>query len=434
LTDEENFVKKLLYILLALIIPFLFSCERKQSKSPVKKAILVEVVPASQGNISKEIRFTGNIEPNTEVEVYPKITARIEEMKVDLGDLVTKGEVIALLESDELRAQLAQAKAAFEVMQAKWAQMEVGARAEEIAQAQDLVAKARANLKDAENNYQRMKVLFTQGTIARRQFEAAELAYTVAKADLNSSQERLQMLREGATKEDRQALRGQLAQAKAVLDMARIQLSYARITSPIDGTISERFFDPGNLAVPTNALVTIVQMDTVKVIVYFPENQLRYVEPGIQAQLTVAAYPDQVFYGSIDKVSPTLNPETRMFSAEIKILNEKRLLRPGMFAAVNLSVDPHPNALLVPKEAVLYKEEYLENSVGSKGEIRQNNYLFVVEDGQAHIRNIVVGHESDTVIEVSKGLNQGEQVVVRGLHQLNDGAMVKVVESERSGI
>jgi HlyD family secretion protein len=426
-------VRKVIVILLAFCITVFVSCEKKQNETPGVKAILVEVVPVKQGNIAKEIKFTGNIEANTEVQVYPKITAKIEEIKVDSGDTIKKNDVIALLESDELQAQLAQAEAALEVVQAKWAQMEIGARPEELAQAEDLVAKARANLKDAENNYGRMRALFERGTIARRQFEAAELAYTVAKADLNSAIERLGMLKEGATREDRQALQAQVSQASAALDLARIRLSYARITSPIDGTVSEHFFDPGNLAVPAKALVTIVQMDTVKVIVYFPENQIRYMKPGIHAQLTVAAYPDKVFYGRIDKVSPTLNPETRMFSAEIKVLNEKGLLRPGMFTAVTLSVDPHPDALLVPRGAVLYREEYLENSGSGKGEVRQSNYLFVVENGRARMRSILLGHESGTAVEVSKGLKQGEQVVVRGLHQLKDGDMVKVIEPERSG-
>jgi HlyD family secretion protein len=426
-------VRKVIVILLAFFILVFVSCEKKQNETPVVKAILVEVVSVKQGNIAKEIKFTGNIEANTEVQVYPKITAKIEEMKVDSGDTIKKNDVIALLESDELQAQLAQAEAALEVVQAKWAQMEVGARPEELAQAEDLVAKARANLKDAENNYGRMRALFERGTIARRQFEAADLAYTVAKADLNSAIERLEMLKEGATREDRQALQAQVSQASATLDLARIRLSYARITSPIDGTVSERFFDPGNLAVPAKALVTIVQMDTVKVIVYFPENQIRYMKPEIHAQLTVAAYPDKLFHGRIDKVSPTLNPETRMFSAEIKVVNEKGLLRPGMFTRVSLSVDPHADALLVPKEAVLYREEYLGNAGSSKGEVHRSHYLFVVEDGRARIRTIVLGHESGTAVEVSKGLKQGEQVVVRGLHQLKDGDRVTVMEPEGSG-
>jgi RND family efflux transporter MFP subunit len=427
---KEIFVKRVLAILLVLCMSFLVSCKKRQKETAAEKPILVEVTAVTQGDVSKEIRFTGSVKANTEVKIYPKISAIIQEMKVSLGDTIKKEGLIAVLESDELRAQAAQAQAALEVVQAKWAQMNVGARSEEIAQAEDLVAKATANLKNAEHNYQRMKVLFEGGTVAKRQFESAELEYTVAKADLNSAQERLDMLLEGATKEDRQALQAQVNQARAALDLARIRLSYTRITSPIDGTISERLLDPGDLAVPTNTLVTIVQMDTVKVIVYVPENQIRFMAPELQAQLTVAAYPGQVFYGAIDTVSPTLNPTTRMFSVEIKVINKDRLLRPGMFAAVSLSVDPHPNAVLVPKEAVLHREQYLEESANSETGICQVNHVFVVEDGTAYMRTVTLGHESDTMVEVCDGVSMGEQVVIRGLNQLNDGDRVTVVKGE----
>jgi len=426
-------VRKEISILLALCIIVLVSCEKKRNETPVEKAIPIELAPVREGTIAKEIKFTGSIAANTEVQVYSKITAKIEEMKVDSGDSIKRGDVVALLESEELQAQVAQAEAALKVVQAKWTQMEVGARPEELAQAEDLVAKARANLKDAESNYGRMKALYQQGTIARRQFEAAELAYTVAKAELNSALERRGMLREGATREEREALAAQVDQAKAALDLTQIRLLYARVTSPIHGTVSERFFDPGDLAVPTKPLVTIVQMDTVKVIVYFPGELIRYMEPGIGAQLTVAAYPDEVFSGRIDKVSPTLNPDTRMFSAEIRVPNKGGLLRPGMFTRVTLFVDPHTDALLVPKEAVLSREEYRENSGSGRGGVAQGDYLFVVENGRARIRTVLLGHESGTAVEVSKGLNRGEQVVTRGLHQLKDGDRVTVIETEGSG-
>jgi RND family efflux transporter MFP subunit len=430
---RDFFVRKWISILLVLCSIMLVSCQKKRNEIPVEKAIPVEVAPVRQGIIAKEIKFTGSIEANTEVQVYPKITATIEEMKVDSGDSIKKGDVIALLESEELEAQAAQAEAALEVVKAQWTQMEIGARPEERAQAEDLVAKARANLKDAESNYGRMKALYQQGTIARRQFEAAELAYTVAKAELNSAIERRGMLREGATREEREALTAQVSQVSAALDLARIRLSYATIGSPIDGTVSERFVDPGNLAVPTKPLVTIVQMDTVMAIVYFPEDQIRYMEPGIGAQLTVAAYPDEVFFGRIDKVSPTLNPDTRMFSADIKVPNKEGLLRPGMFARVTLSVDPHSDALLVPKEAVLSKEEYRENSGSGKGGVARNTYLFVVENGRARIRTVLLGHEAGTAVEVAEGLKQGEQIVTRGVHQLKDGDRVTVIEPKESG-
>ena len=417
-------------LLLCLLMLLCISCKNQHSEPPSEEATRVVIASVRRGDISKEIKFTGSIEASTEVTVFPKITATIESMKVEMGDPVEQGDLIALLESDELRAQVAQAEAALEVMRAKWAQMEVGTRSEEIAQAQDIVGKARARLKDAEINLERMKSLFSQGTIPKTTLESAELAHTVAKADLNSAQEQLDMLMEGATQEDRQALQAQVRQAEAALDLARIRLSYARITSPIDGTISQRFFDPGNLAVPTQPLVSIVQMDVVKVIVYFPESQVRFMVPGTEAKLTIAAYPDQVFRGTIDKVSPTLDPATRMFSAEIKVLNEKHRLRPGMFTTVVLSVDPHPNALLVPKEAVLYTEEYQENTDSSQWGVCQVNYLFVVKDGKAHRRRVSLGHPSGRVVEVCQGVQEGESVVVRGLHQLNDRDRVTVVQGE----
>jgi HlyD family secretion protein len=418
----------LLFVL--LLMSLCTSCQNRESEPPPKEATLVVIAPVRRGDISKEIRFTGSIEASTEVKLFPKITATIESMNVELGDPVKEADLIALLESDELRAQVAQAEAALQVMRAKWAQMEVGTRSEEIAQAEHMVAKARAKLKDAESNLERMKSLFSQGTIPKTALESSELAHTVAKADLNSAHEQLDMLMEGATLEDRQALQAQVRQAEATLDLARIRLSYTRITSPIDGTISQRFFDPGNLAVPTQPLVTIVQMDVVNVIVYFPENQVRFMVPGTGATLAVATYPDQVFHGTIDKVSPTLDPATRMFSAEIKVLNEKHRLRPGMFATVVLSVDPHPNALLVPKEAVLYAEEYQENPDSSQWGVCQTNYLFVVKNGNAHRRKVSLGHQSDRVVEVCQGVEEGESVVVRGLHQLNDGDRITVAEDE----
>lgn len=431
--DRRPFGRTAIFICFIFFITCLISCKKNQNETVREEAVLVEAVAVRRGDISKEIRFTGSIEASTEVRVFPKITARIEAMGVDLGDPVRKDDFIALLESEELGAQVAQAKAALQNMRAKWAQMEVGVRSEEIAQAEDLVVKASARLKDAQNNYERMKGLFNRGVITKRELESAELAYSVAQADLNSAQKQLDMLMEGATKEDRQAMLAQVRQAEAALDAAKIRFSYTRITSPIQGIISQRFLDPGNLAVPTQPLVIIVRMDFVKVVVYFPEHQVRFMVPGTEAKLMVAAYPDQVFHGRIDKVSPTLDPATRMFSAEIKVLNEKHLLRPGMFTTAMLSVDPRLNALLVPKEAVLYKEEYQEDTDSSHGEVIRNNYLFVVKDGRADRRKVSLGHESGHVVEVREGLEKGEQVVTRGLHLLNDGDRITVVNREGGG-
>jgi len=116
---RDIFVRKEISILLALCIIVLVSCEKKRNETPVEKAIPIELAPVREGTIAKEIKFTGSIAANTEVQVYSKITAKIEEMKVDSGDSIKRGDVVALLESEELQAQVAQAEAALKVVQAK---------------------------------------------------------------------------------------------------------------------------------------------------------------------------------------------------------------------------------------------------------------------------------------------------------------------------
>ncbi len=425
LTGKEIDMKKILAILLCVSLGPVISCERPLDEGKVEEPVLVEVAPVKRGMAVKEINFTGGIEAESEINVYPKITARIEELRVDTGDQVQKNDIIAVLESDELRAQVEQARAALDVMKAKWARMKIGARQEEISQAEDMVKKARAGLIDTERNYQRMQTLFEKDLIARRKFEEAEVAYTVAKADLNSAMEQLKILQEGATREDRQALFAQLKQAEATLDLAKIRLSYARIISHMDGIISRRYFDPGDLASPGKPLFEIVQMDEVKIIVHFPENHFTYMDPGTPVQLTVDACPDRTFSGKINKVEPTLDSATRMFSAEVKVKNGEHILRPGMFAKIRIVAEPHPDALLVPKSSVFSRGEFLEApSAGS--DISRNFHIFVVKDNRADLRKVALGHDSGDLVEILGDVKEGALVVVRGVHKISDGGAVEI--------
>lgn len=415
-------------LIIFLSFSFLPACKKKQELSEGKKPILVEVVPVSQGEIARIIQFTGSIEADTRVQVFPKVSATINMISVDLGDKVKKGDVIAVLDSEELRAQLSQAEAAMAVMRANWAQMEKGARPEEIAQAEDLVKKATAGLKEAESNYNRLKDIYDKGGISEKQFESSEIAQSVARADLNSARERLKMLKDGATQEDRDALKARIRQAEATVDLARIRFSYARITAPFDGIISERFFEPGDLATPARPLFTVVRMDSVKLVISFQGDLIRNITAGISARVHVDAYSGEEFSGKIDQVSPTLNPETRMFSAEIRIDNASYRLRPGMFATATFEIDAHPEALLLPKETVVYRQGGASNMESGSAESSQHNFVFVIEDETARLRAVRLGHESEGMLEIIKGVGLGDLVVARGLHQLKDGDKVKIVK------
>ena len=426
--NKKYLIKIYIYIFFVLVSAFLIGCKKKGIEHEAESRVLVEAVLVRQGEIAKSLQFTGGIEADAEVKIFPQLTATIREIEVDLGDSVEEGDIMALLDPDEFEAQLAQTKAALEVNRAKLAQMETGTRPEEIAQAEDLLTKANAALKEAENNFNRSKDMLDRNIISKRQFESDELAYTIAKADLGSAHERLKMLRTGATKEDRDAVKAQVRQAEAALELARIRLSYTRIQSPLKGTVSERFFETGDLAMPGKQLFTVVRMESVKAIISFQENQFQYLKEGIPAHVCVAAYPDEEFIGEIARVSPTLNPQTRMFTAEIRLDNKKHLLRPGMFATIIFFIDSHPNAMLVPKESVLFLGGSMNRPENGDGKELSLGYLFVVEGETARKREVKLGHVSGDIVEIRDGVKIGDLVVTKGVHKLKGGDIIKIAE------
>jgi RND family efflux transporter MFP subunit len=169
-------------------------------------------------------------------------------------------------------------------------------------------------------------------------------------------------------------------------------------------------------------------MNRVKVAIAYSGTSARFMVPGASARIYIPAYSDEQFTGKIDKVSPTLNPETRLFNAEIMLDNENYSLRPGMFAKVIFSIDPHPNALLIPKSSVIYRAGNREMESMEAAETAQSTYVFVVQDGIAHMREVTLGHVSETEVEIRSGLKPDARVVTLGLHKIKDGDRISIVD------
>jgi RND family efflux transporter MFP subunit len=169
-------------------------------------------------------------------------------------------------------------------------------------------------------------------------------------------------------------------------------------------------------------------MESVKAIISFQENQFQYLKEGIPAHVCVAAYPDEEFIGEIARVSPTLNPQTRMFTAEIRLDNKKHLLRPGMFATIIFFIDPHAGAMLVPKESVLFPGGSMNRPENDDGKELSLGYLFVVEGETARKREVKLGHVSGDSVEIRDGVKIGDLVVTKGVHKLKGDDIIKIAE------
>jgi RND family efflux transporter MFP subunit len=215
----------------------------------------------------------------------------------------------------------------------------------------------------------------------------------------------------------REASQAKLKEMEAILEQERNHLKDTRIVAPFQGEISRKYVDAGAFVSPSSPstpLVSLVHTETLKIVANVLERDIPLLKAGMKAKIRVESYPEKVFEGRVEKINSSLDLSTRTLQAEIYIINKDRTLKPGMFANVEVVLLEKPEALVIPREAVL--------------EAGNEMSVFVVEGKQAARKPITIGYEQDRMVEVLKGLNVGDQVVIKGQQLIKDGSAIRVVE------
>jgi HlyD family secretion protein len=386
------------------------------TKSKSDRPIPVQTTTVQRGSISQQTMATGDILAVARVEVFSKVEGRLQELRVEQGDPVQAGQVIAQIDDAELKARAERAAAELDVLRAEWAQMQAGALPEEIAQAVDRVQQTEAELTNAERLMERTRALVQRGLRSTQDLEDMTLRVTQASAAHNTAEKRLQLLRAGARTEDRQALQARLRATEAALRLAKTELQNAVITAPITGIVSHRYVDLGAYITDRTALVTIVDMDRVKIKVPISERDISSLRPGLGAYIRVDAYPQDVFEGTIQRISPTIDLTSRSAEVEITVDNPDYRLKPGMFAKVTLILEQKHDVIVIPRAAI---------RMDDKGPV-----VFVVQDGTALRHPVRIGLQNDTQAEILDALTPGVEIVLAGHHGLKNKAPVTVIQTK----
>ncbi|WP_346697205.1 efflux RND transporter periplasmic adaptor subunit [Barnesiella viscericola] len=185
------------------------------------------------------------------------------------------------------------------------------------------------------------------------------------------------------------------------------------LVSPTNGVVTARNYDNGDLA--TGAILTVMQIQPVKVQVNVSESDFTKVKLGMPVDVNVEVYGDEVFKGKVSLIHPTIDASTRTFVTEINIPNADNRIRPGMFARVNIDFGS-VNRVVVPDQAVVKRS-------GSG-----DRFVYVYKDGKVSFNQVQLGRHMDTSYELISGVENGAEVVIAGQSRLKDGAEVKVVE------
>jgi HlyD family secretion protein len=334
---------------------------------------------------------------------------------------VKQGQVLVRLEDDEYRAQLQQATGQLANLEAKLAELVNGSRPEEVAQAQANLNVARADLENARVNLQRVKQLSEAQVMSRQNLDDAQARYDQASARVNSLEKTFDLVRIGPRREQIDAMRGQVEQAKGVVAFAETNLANTVIRAPVSGTILERAVEKGEFVTTSfvgergakGYVVSLADLNDLEVELDISQNDFAKLNQRQKGIVTTDAYPDRKYDGVIKEISPEANRQKATVQVKVKVLNPDDYLRPEMNASVAFVSEEKPQAsggkpvIAVPASAV------------------RNNAVFVVLGGRAVMRPVKAGAAVSQGVRIEEGLIGGEDLIVNPPADLRDGDRVK---------
>ena len=416
------FVPKIIRVLslvglLGAVTLFAISCGgskanvRTEAATPAAPAAVeITTAPAILRELPRFFEATGSLAGDQQTDVAPSVAGKVTAIGVDLGSFVKRGQMIVRLDDvdsklrvEQAQAQLDQAKAAL-----RQAEEKVGLRPGQSFDVNRIpeVANARVALELAEKNLRRAEKLIESGDVSRSNYD-----------EQKARRDQLKEVYEAALSLGRQnfaavaTARANVANAQTQVGLARRNLSYALVFSPIDGYVAERTADLGEYVSPTSKVATIVRINPLRIRIDIPEQAIPEVRVGQSVSVTTSAWPDKNFSGRIARISPNVSPSSRTLTVEAEVENSSGILKPGQFASVRILQQRFEPAVLVPLRAVR-----TESGVSR---------VFVIKDGHAQQRLVQLGQSESDLVEVKGGVAADEQVATSNVDQLSDGVAVR---------
>ena len=335
-------MKKSFFLLAAIVAVACGNQGANQNAAPEVTIPNVEVATAVARDVPQDNVYASTVQAYAVNNIAPQTASRIRKINVEVGDYVTKGQVLA--EMDRLQLD----------------QTELQVQNDEI-------------------EFQRLKGLYEEGGVSQSDFETAELGYKIRKTTLAN-------LRENTI-----------------------------LRSPIDGFVSARSFDAGDLYSMSAPLFTVQQVTPVKLLVGISESEYTKVKKGDVVHITVDAIPGREFTGKVERLYPTMDAVTHTFKVEVTVPNKDRVLRPGMYARVTVNFGTRCS-VIVPDQALVKQE-----GTGTR-------FIYVLKpDHTVSYVPVTIGRHIGREYEILEGLEAGSQIVVKGQSLIRDGVKVNVL-------
>ena len=343
-------------------IPELLARARDGGNPDQGEAYPVSIGHVQLKNLNSYLVLNGVVEPERKVEVFSRLAAYVKQIIKEEGDYVKESDVLALLDDTEIRISYEQAKIELE--------------------------QARLSLEEAEQNYTRNKELIAKELISEQEYQTQEAQYKQRQLDHQNKLENFKNL--------------------------ELQLNYTKIRALSEGFITERLIETGDRVTANQQVYTIEDFKPLLIRVYVPTSDAIKLKENMKAEVTTEVLKGNLFAGNLKLINPRIDVQTGTVKVTIEVYDDTLHLRPGMFVEVRIIIGQKENALVIPRKAILYKQN--------------KTYAFVLNGDRVIQREIVLGLTEEDDAEVSQGLSEGDTIVTVGVDGLKDGQRVDVVQ------
>jgi len=395
LIKKHSFKTVCLVCAAVLTAAFGSGCGKKKddgSSAEVEKILIpVRAAAAVKRDVTQSLNFSGNIDAFRRAAIAPALAgSRVLRIHVEEGQSVSEGQLLATMEDFQLQQSAAQ-----------------------IQQSNAQLAQLRAQLAQMEADFKRISTLHSRGSMTQQQFDQAKAGYEALKAGYDA--------------------------AKAGNDAARAGYNLLKksveLRAPFSGTIIGRYVNEGELYTGApgpdgiSGVVAVAQLGRMKIEVMVPEQDFVHLRPGQIAHVRTEAYPDTVFEGRIFTVNPALNRMSRTARVAIDIRNDKQMLKPGMFAKVEIVTTTRPNVLSVPSGAIVMRDEKPHVFTVEYNTAPENSTVPYVT--KPTLVKVETGLVTDRLAQILSGIEEGTVVLTDNNVSLSNNTDIRVTAIER---
>lgn len=359
-------------------------------RGPVVDAFAVQAAP-----LVRTVQVSARVEALTRVDVGATLTGRVAEVLVREGDAVRAGQPLLRLETDELRATLAQARASEQQAQARLSGLRTTGRA----QAQAALAQADAGVVAARAEMERAQALVAQGFVSGSRLDEARRALQVAEAQQANARAQVAANRDGGT--DEVQAQAQWQAAKAATEAAQARLAQAELRAPTDGRVLTREVEPGQIVQPGKALLALALAGPTVLVAQADERFLDQLATGQPATVVADAYAGQRFAARLSRIAPRVDAQRGAIEVKFEMTDAPpAFLREDMTLSVEVETARRDRALALPLAAL------------RPGADEASATVLVAADGRAQARAVRLGVRTLQAVEVQDGLQDGELVLL----------------------